>query len=562
VAPITAIRIGPVSFIGRVSIPSSWCVAFASLHSATVGPMPPITAPHGMVVTPHPLATKAGVHALRQGGTAVDAAVAANAMLAVVYGNACGIGGDAFALVWDPGERRLHGYNGSGRSPAGLTIERVRRDGHEAMPQRGPLTITVPGAVDAWVALLDRWGRHTLADALLPAARTAEEGYRLTEITSRSIATALATFDEDARRVFGTAGGPGSTLRQPLLAASLRAIADGGRDAYYGGPIGEEIARAVAEAGGVLAAQDIAEHRGDWVEPISTTYAGAEVATMPPNSQGITALLALNVLSELEWPLGGPRSAERIHAQLEAVKVAWSERDRCIADPDRGLADPSVLLSGRHARWLASRLSPDRAHRFTPETPPGGGTVYLCAADADGMMVSLIESNYMGFGSGVMGGRTGIMLQNRGAYFSIDPAHPNALAPRSRTLHTLMPGMLLRDGRAEVALGAMGGDGQPQTMVQLVTGLLDDGLDPQAAVSRPRWVARTEAAGEPLGPASIESDALDAATVEALRARGHEVELVEPRTPIMGWAQMVRRRADGTCEGGADPRADSLAAGL
>jgi gamma-glutamyltranspeptidase / glutathione hydrolase len=209
-----------------------------------------------------------------------------------------------------------------------------------------------------------------------------------------------------------------------------------------------------------------------------------------------------------------------------------------------------------------SRLSPDRAQRQVPTNPPGGGTVYLCAADTDGMMVSLIESNYMGFGSGIMGGSTGIMLQNRGAYFSVDPSHPNALAPRSRTLHTLMPGMLLRDGRAEVAFGAMGGDGQPQTMVQLVTGLIDDGLDPQSVVDRPRWVAQTRGPFTPLGPVNIEADAVDPSVLDALRALGHEVELVEPRTPLMGWAQMIRRLPDGTYEGGADARADSLAAGV
>jgi gamma-glutamyltranspeptidase/glutathione hydrolase len=513
-----------------------------------------------MVVTPHPLATAAGVEALRAGGTAADAAIAANAMLAVVYCNACGLGGDAFALVWDPTEHRLHGFNGSGRSPAALTIEAVRSVGHEEMPARGPLPITVPGVVDAWVQLLDGFGRRSLADALAPAARTADEGYALTAITARSIATALPTFDEAARDVFGSARGPGALFRQPLLAASLRTIAEGGRDAYYGGPIGEEIARAIGAAGGVMTADDIAAHRGDWVDPISTNYAGVEVATIPPNSQGITALLALNVLSTLDWPMNGP--AAHLHAQVEAIKVAWSERDRCVADPDRGLADPPVLLSDEHARWLASRLSPERAHRYTPTNPPGGGTVSLCAADGDGMMVSLIESNYMGFGSGIMGGSTGIMLQNRGAYFSLDPEHPNALAPRSRTLHTLMPGMLLRDGAAEVALGAMGGDGQPQTMVQLVTGLVDDGLDPQAVVERPRWVVSTEGQGQPLGPLSIESDGADPLLVSALEALGHEVSLIEPRTPATGWAQVIRRRPDGAYEGGADPRADSLAAGL
>jgi gamma-glutamyltranspeptidase/glutathione hydrolase len=510
-----------------------------------------------MVVTPHPLATAAGVEALRAGGTAVDAAVAANAMLAVVYCNACGLGGDAFALVWDPAEARLHGFNGSGRSPAGLTIAAVRDAGHSEMPTKGPLTINVPGAVDAWVQLLDRFGRRSLADALGPAARTAEDGYALTAINARAIAASLPGFDDAARAVFERAGDAGDVFRQPLLAATLRAIAEGGRDAYYGGPIGDEIARAVQAAGGVMTADDLAAHRGDWVEPISTTYRDVEVATMPPNSQGITALMALNVLSALDWPADTPP----LHAQIEAVKVAWSERDRCIADPDRGLADPSVLLSPEHASWLTSRLASDRAHRYVPTNPPGGGTVYLCAADADGMMVSLIESNYMGFGSGIMGGSTGIMLQNRGAYFSLGPNHPNALRPRSQTLHTLMPGMILRDNVAEVAFGAMGGDGQPQTMVQLVTGLLDDGLDPQALIDRPRWVVQTEGAGTPLGPVSIESDGVDAATVEALRARGHEVSLVEPRTPLMGWAQMIRRLPDGSYKGGADPRADSLAAG-
>ena len=524
--------------------------------------MSPITAQHGMVATPHPLATAAGVEALRAGGSAVDAAIAANAMLAVVYCGSCGIGGDAFALVWDPGTARLHGYNGSGRSPSALTIDGVRAAGHTVMPQRGPLTIDVPGAVDAWAQLLGRFGRRTLADALLPAARVAEEGYVLTEIMARGIHASLPFFDPDARAVFGQAAGAGSTFRQPLLGTTLRAIAEGGPDAYYGGPIGAEIARAVGAAGGVLSADDIAAHRGDWVEPISVPYAGFEVATMPPNSQGITGLMALNVLRHLDWSVGAPLSADRLHAEIEAIKVAWSERDRCVADPDRGLADAAGLLSDDHARQLSARLSADRAQTFEPQNPPGGGTVYLCAADADGMMVSLIESNYMGFGSGVMGGSTGIMLQNRGAYFSLDPAHPNALAPSSRTLHTLMPAMLLRDGRAEVALGAMGGDGQPQTLVQLVTGLLDDGLDAQAVVDRPRWVARTDDAFTPLRSVAIESDGVSTATVEALQSRGHDVELVEPRTPLMGWAQVIRRRPDGSYEGGADPRADSLVAGL
>ncbi len=515
-----------------------------------------------MVVTPHPLATAAGIEALRAGGTAMDAAVAANAMLAVVYCNACGLGGDAFALVWDPSEGRLHGFNGSGRSPAPLTIEAVRAAGHDEMPARGPLTITVPGAVDAWVQLLDRFGRRSLADALLPASRTAEDGYALSDINVRAIRASLPGFDEAASTVFGRAGASGETFRQPLLAESLRRIADGGHGAFYGGPIGDEIARAIRAAGGVMTGEDLAYHRGEWVDPISTTYHGVEVATMPPNSQGITALMALNILETLDWPMGDPMSADRLHAQIESLKAAWSERDRCVADPDRGLADPSALLSAEHTAWLASRLSPDRSQRFVPTNRPGGGTVYLCAADAEGMMVSLIESNYMGFGSGIMGGSTGIMLHNRGASFTLDSSHPNALAPHTRPLHTLMPGMLLRDGVAEVALGSMGGDAQPHIMVELVTGMVDDGLDPQAVVDRPRFVLETEAARKPLGPVRFEADGVDAATVVALETRGHAVSTVEPKTPLMGWSQVIRRRPDGVYEGGADPRADSVAAGI
>ena len=270
--------------------------------------------------------------------------------------------------------------------------------------------------------------------------------------------------------------------------------------------------------------------------------------------------MALNVLSILDWPMDAPIA--RLHAQIEAIKVAWSERDRCVADPDRGLADPAQLLSPEHAGWLASRMSPDEAHRYTPTNPPGGGTVYLCAADADGMMVSLIESNYMGFGSGVMGGSTGIMLQNRGAYFSLDPSHPNALAPRSRPLHTLMPGMLLRDGRAEVALGRHGrGWAAP-----------DDGPARHGARRRRSRAHRRSSIGrggwsQPKDRGSRSGRSASSRTggtpqpFDALEALGHDVALIEPRTPATGWAQVIRRRPDGSYEGGADPRADSLAAG-
>jgi gamma-glutamyltranspeptidase/glutathione hydrolase len=532
-------------------------------------------ATNGMVVTPHPLATRAGVDALRAGGSAVDAAVAANAVLAVVYCHSCGLGGDAFALVWSPTDRRLHAFNGSGRAPARLTPELVRGRGHDQMPVRGPLPITVPGAVDAWEQLVARFGRRSLAEALSPAAEVAADGSALTRLSASSIARSAEFMAPDAVRTFQPDGRPlaaGETLRQPLLAETLLAIADGGADAFYRGEIAAEIARSVAQAGGVVAAGDLADHHGDWVEPISTSYRGVEVATTPPNSQGITALMALDVLTALTdagWP-GLPAAAplaadasldaDRTHAQLEALKVAWSERDRCVGDPDRS-CDPAALLGRDHAARLAARLDPRRAQRFVPQTPPGGGTVFLTAADADGMMVSLIQSNWMGFGSGIMGGRTGVMLHNRGNYFSLDPASPNALSPGARPLHTLTPMMLVRDGRPWMTLGSMGGDGQPQYMVQLINGLIDDGLDPQQAVDRPRFVAEVEARHLPLRSVAIEADGATDALLTDLRARGHEVRTIEPQTSAVGWAQVIRREPDGSYLGGADPRADSLAAG-
>ena len=534
-----------------------------------------------MVVTPHPLATLAGVDALRAGGNAVDAAVAANAVLAVVYSHACGLGGDAFALVWSPKDERLLGFNGSGRAPAAISVEAIRRRGHDVMPTRGALSVTVPGAVDAWAQLVEELGRRTLADALVPAAEIAERGYVVTDRMAAGIGASqtLLLGDTRAAATFLPGGRPppaGSVLRQPQVAASLRLIALEGRDAYYRGPIAREIVSALGAAGGVMSLDDLAEHTGDWVEPISTRYRDVEVCTTPPNSQGITALIALNVLSALAdggWhdlpadrplPAGRFADARRIHAQAEAVKVAWDERNRLLGDPTARPVDLPTILSPDYAGTLAARLDPERAASPTQPLPAGGGTVYLAAADRSGMAVSLIESNYMGFGSGVMAGSSGIMLQNRGAYFSLEQGHANQLQPGMRTLHTLMPLMLLRGGRPWAVTGSMGGDGQAQTAVQLVNALVDDGLDPQSAVARPRWVLQAERPDAPLASLTVEADLTTEAVVEELRRLGHDVRATAPRDSVMGWAQMIRReRGDGTetFAGGADPRADSLALG-
>ena len=535
----------------------------------------------GMVATPHALASLAGIDALRAGGNAVDAAVAANAVLAVVYNHACGLGGDAFALVWSPVEGRLFAFNGSGRAPASQTPELLHERGLDEVPVRGPFSVTVPGAVDAWSQIMTRFGRRTLADALLPAAEIAERGHAVTDRSAAAFAASETLLLGDARAAAALLPGgrpppAGSVLRQPDLARTLRLLALEGSDAFYRGPVAREIVLALAEAGGVMSLDDLARHSGEWVEPERITYRDVEVCTTPPNSQGIAALIALNVLAALRergWPAlpgdaplarGAVAAPARVHAQVEALKIAWAERDRIVADPERRPVPVAEVLSSDHARRLAQRLDPRRAQVFEPEAAYPGGTVYLAAADAEGWTVSLIESNYMGFGSGVMAGSAGFMLQNRGASFTLDPRNPNRLEPRARPLHTLMPCMLLRGGRPWTAFGAMGGDGQPQTAVQLVNALVDDGLDPQEAVERPRWTLRTRERYGPLTSLVLESDGASAALVDELCRLGHDVSLTDPRDSIMGWAQAVRHERAGetnSLSGGADPRADSLAIG-
>lgn len=534
----------------------------------------------GIVSSPHPLATLAGVDALRAGGNAVDAAIAANAVLAVVYNHACGLGGDAFALVWSPTDSRLFAFNGSGRAPAQATVELLASRGIEEMPERGPFSVTVPGAVDAWSELVTRFGRRTLADALLPAADLAERGHVVTDRSASSIAASetLLHGDRNAAATFLPDGRPppaGSLLRQPMLGRTLRLLALEGRDAFYRGPVARQIVQSIGEAGGVMSLDDLASHAGEWAEPASIEYRDVDVCTTPPNSQGVAALIALNVLGALRergWhdvpgdTVLGPGevpSAARLHAQIEATKVAWAERDRLIGDPERQPWDEGVL-SAEHAHRLAERLDPKHAGTFTPEATLGGGTVYLTASDSEGWAVSLIESNYMGFGAGLMAGTSGVMLQNRGGSFSLAEGHPNRLAPRARPLHTLMPCMLMRGGRPWTAFGAMGGDGQTQTALQLVNSLVDDGLDPQAAVDRPRWVLRVRERYGPLASLVMEADGTTSQLLKELSALGHDVSVTTPRDALMGWAQITRHEqagADATLAGGGDPRADSLSLG-
>ncbi|HZS94393.1 MAG TPA: gamma-glutamyltransferase [Chloroflexota bacterium] len=516
----------------------------------------------GMVASPHYLATGAGLNVLRRGGSAIDAAIAVNSVLAVVTPTLCGIGGDLFALVYEPGSGEPVGINGSGRAPAEATVERVRElSGGDTMPVRGPLTITVPGCVEAWQRLHDRFGRLPLATVLEDAIFYADHGFPVSESFARAAAIFTPSLHPDtpARETFLPAGRPlceSDVLRQPRLARTLRAIAEGGAEVYYRGWIGQEIARTIRAIGGVMAAEDIASHTSDWVRPLSVEYRGYTIFELPPNSQGIVALLMLTMLGELPPDAMRDVSDEYVHVLAEAARLAYADRDAHVTDPDHMTVDPEQLLSPEHARERVVGIGSHAGRTAVAGTP--GDTAYMAACDGDGMLVSLIESNYMGIGSGVMGGESGIMLQNRGAWFSLKPDHINVIAPRKRTMHTLMPAMGFRNGAPAFVFGTMGGSMQPQIHAQLLTRLIDQELPPDEAVAAPRFDAVPHGAAAPY--IGMESR-FDEGVVDGLRSRGHDVRLVEPYASSMGHAHVISING-GVYTGASDPRTESLALGF
>ncbi|MFY1689329.1 gamma-glutamyltransferase family protein [Plantactinospora sp. WMMB782] len=544
-------------------------------------PRQPLFAPHGAVATSQPLAAAAGLAVLRRGGNAVDAALATAITLTVVQPGSNDIGGDLFAIVWD-GER-LHGLNASGRSPARLTRELVLAatggrgaeptPGHggaqavgPAMPARGWLPVTVPGAPAGWRDLHERFGRLPFAELFTDAVGYAEHGFPVSPRVAASWARSVElhaglTGAEYAEwgRVFTVDGGRaprvGQRWRNPDAAGTLRRIAATGAADFYTGRIAETLAGCAARTGGLLDGDDLAGHASTWVQPVRAGYRGHEVWELPPNGQGVAALLALNILDGVEP--SGLDPVERLHWQVEAVKLGFADAHAYVADPDRVSVPTADLLTPEYA---AARRELVTAAAGTP--PPGdparGGTVYLCAADQGGMMVSLIQSNYLGFGSYVVPAGLGFGLQNRGAGFSLDPAHPNVVAPGKRPFHTIIPGFLTRDGEPVGPFGVMGGHMQPQGHVQVVSATVDDGLDPQAALDRPRWywhAGRSLLVEPGLGSGGVGPD-----VVGGLRARGHEVT-VEPDASAFGYGQAIWRLPDGGYVAGSEPRADGCAVG-
>jgi gamma-glutamyltranspeptidase/glutathione hydrolase len=478
-------------------------------------PRKPTIAAEAMVSTSHPLATRAGLRALERGGNAVDAALAAAAVLCVGEPTDTGIGGDAFAMVWHDG--RLHGLNGSGRSPAAIDSARV--DGS------GPRSVTVPGAVRAWADLGERFGRLGLDEAVAPAVDLATRGLACT--------ARIADKWSRAARAPWPAPGAGCRYTLPELAVTLRRIAEDGPDAFYRGPVAEAIAVACW-----LTEDDLAGHASQWVEPLRLRYRDVDVCELPPNGQGAAALLALGIYEGLE---PGP------HAQIEAMKLALADAYAYIADEPL----PEILLAPAHLVERRALVLPDRASAPTPSVLPRGGTTYLCAVDADGTAVSFIQSLYESFGSGVVAPGTGVALQNRGACFRDEPGHPNALAPRKRPFHTIIPGMLLDGDRLVGPFGVMGGAMQPQGHFQVVCGLVDDGLDPQAALDAGRWrVVGGEVVLEP-----GLSDALP-----ALLSAGHRATIATDQHQF-GVGQIIASM-DGALIGGSDGRGDGYCGAL
>ena len=532
-----------------------------------------VMARRGLVATSQPLASAAGLQVLREGGNAVDAAVTAAAVLSVVEPTMNGPGGDLFALVYSPKAGKIEGLNASGRAGRRATPAEFAARGLKDIPYRGVLSVTVPGVVDGWAELLARHGTISLARALQPAIEYATSGFAVSEIIAtqwRGVEGVLAR-DEAAARTFlvgGHAPKAGEVFSNPALGASLRLIAEKGRDAFYRGPIAQAIAADVARRGGLLEAADFAAHHSDWVEPISTTYRGHQVFEMPPNTQGFVALEMLNILEGFDLRALGHNSAAFLHLLVEAKRIGFADRDAWLADPDRvPPARLQRLISKEYAAQRRREIDPSRASAAYRAGAVGGDadpaprslsldatgdTVYLTAADGNGMAVSLIQSIYESFGAGIVAGDTGIVLHNRGSLFSLEPGHPNLLEPGRRPLHTLVPAMVMKEGRPIVSFGVMGGDMQPQGHVQVLLNLIDFGMNIQEAGEAARF--RHSGAG-----LAIES-AIGDATAAALAALGHKP--IRSSGVFGGFQGILIDPRTGVLQGGSDPRKDGLAIGF
>jgi gamma-glutamyltranspeptidase / glutathione hydrolase len=516
----------------------------------------------GVAASEHPLASQAGASILARGGHAVDAAIAVNAVMGVVAPMMNGIGGDLFAIVYDAASGQLHGINGSGFAPAALTIDSLRAHGITAMPQTGIHSVTIPGAVAGWSKLHERFGTLRLADVLSPAIGVAEQGFPVSEITAaewQGSATLLQATEESARVYLpgGWAPRVGQMFRNPDLAMNYRMIGADGRDAFYRGPIAQRIVGCSAQHGGALTAEDLAAYDAEWVTPLSTTYRGWTVYELPPNGQGIAALMMLNLLEHAPLSSYGHNSAETLHTLIEAKKLAYADMARYVCDPAFHNVPVEAMLSKTYAAQRFRQIDPAHANpEVAPGTLPthGSDTTYLSVVDRAGNIVSLIQSNFANFGSGLVPDRTGFALQSRGGLFTMNASHPNALAPRKRPLHTIIPGFM-EGNSVRCAFGIMGGWNQSQAHVQFVSNLVDHGMNIQAALEAARMTKITFAGRDVIMESRVPESAR-----RALADKGHEIDLQGSFSSLVGGGQSVMRDyASKVNYGASDPRKDGAA---
>ncbi len=521
-----------------------------------------VLARHGIVATSQPLAAQAGLQILQQGGNAVDAAVATAVALNVVEPMSTGIGGDLFALVWPAREKRLRALNASGRAPYAATVERLRSMGYTSMPTTGMLPVTVPGAADGWERLVRTCGRLSLAQVMAPAIRYAEEGFPVSEVIAANWAGGqhklVAHPSGAAYLINGCAPCMGEIWRQPELAETLRQVAEGGAKAFYRGKIAEKIVAFSQANGGLFSLEDLADHTSTWVEPIYTDYHGVRLYECPPNGQGIVALMALNILAGYDLVSLAHNSPQYLHLIVEALKLAFADAHYHVTDPEKYPVPVAQLLSLAYAERRRKEIALDHAAEVRhPGLPSQGDTVYLAAADGEGNAVSLINSLYHGFGSGMVVEGTGVILQNRGASFSLDSRHPNHIAPHKRPYHTIIPAMVMgQDGKPLYCYGVMGGHMQPQGHVQVLLNLVDFGMSPQEALDAPRvyWERGKEVLIEP---------GLGEETRQALLKLGHNVaSFSEVSIGHFGGGQVIRIDPEtGVLCAGSEPRKDGCAVG-
>ncbi|HEX7471447.1 MAG TPA: gamma-glutamyltransferase family protein [Candidatus Limnocylindrales bacterium] len=547
-------------------------------------PAPLVRGRHGAVVAPHHLATAAGLGVLRAGGSAVDAAIATNAALAVVMPNGCGIGGDAFWLIWDAAQGKQTALNGSGRAPAAVDADAWRAAGLSTVPLIGPRSITTPGAVRSWGAAHLRHGRLSRDLLLAPAIELAAGGFpawdgyiSAVEVSAARYATSDDLPDRGAgwasvHRPNGRSWRPGEVVRLPALARSLERLATAGFDDLYEGELADRQAAGLAAAGSPITRDDLRAQGATWEEPIGLDYRGVRATSHPPNSSGVIALEILGLLGRFEPPPSsafgpaGVADPRWIHLGLEASKLAMADRDALLADPTHSDDPTGWLLSDENLAALAACID-ERQAAPAPAAlvPRGGGTIYLAVVDGEGNAVSLIQSNYMGFGSGVLDPETGIHYHDRGSFFTLRDGHANELAPGKRPLHTLLPGMLFREGRPWVVAGSMGGDAQPQIHAQVVSALVDGGVDLPTAVGAPRWFVEPEE--HFAAPIEVRLEPrFRAGMADALRALGHPVTEVEPFDGLLGHCHAIELIAggpampDGSVAAATDPRSAGLPA--